>query len=352
MKVGIIGLPNVGKSTLFTALTKKQVDASNYPFCTIDPNIGCVSVPDQRLQQLTKIDHPDKIVPTIIEFVDIAGLVKGAHKGEGLGNKFLSNIKEVDAIVHVVREFENKNITHVHGKIDPQDDIEIVELELILADLEIISKQCKQAQKNSKSGDKEQILRASVLEKIEQALEKNQLAKTVDLTQKEKNSIKDLQLLTNKPILYVLNINEDQIGKKINCPKNPCVPICAKLESELAQLPSQEVQEYLQEYNLKETGLNKFIQTSYQLLDLITFFTSGPKETHAWTIKKGANAQQAAGKIHSDFYKNFIRAEIISYQDYIKSNGELKAKEKGLMRIEGKECIVQDGDVIYFRIGN
>lgn len=348
-KVGIVGLPNVGKSTLFKALTRKQVDCSNYPFCTISPNIGVVAIPDSRLQKLAEISKSEKVVPTTIEFVDIAGLVRGAHKGEGLGNQFLSHIREVDAICEVVRVFEDKNVVHVSGKIDPKDDIEIINLELIFADLQMIEKRLEPALSQSKSGDKEKIAFANLLKKLKNNLLKNIPARKIEFNKEEKMFLKELQLLTVKPILYILNTNEKEQKNLPNI--QPSISICAKIESELAELPENEAKILMKEYGMQESGLDKLIKVSYKLLNLITFLTSGPKETRAWTIEKNTKTPQAAGKIHSDFEKNFIRAEVIKYENFIKY-GEVNAKEKGLMRIEGKNYLVQDGDVIYFRVGS
>lgn len=347
-KIGIVGLPNVGKSTLFKALTKKQVDCANYPFCTIDPNVGVVAVPDERLQKLDQISKSAKIVPTTVEFVDIAGLVRGAHKGEGLGNKFLSHIKEVDAICEVVRVFEDKNIIHVSGKIDPKDDVETINLELIFADLQQIGKRLESAKSQAKSGDKEKIAMANLLEKIKNNLEKNISARDINFTDEEKPRLKELQLLTIKPILYVLNTSESAQKDLPNI--QPSIAISAKIESELAELPDTEAKTLMKEYGMQESGLNKLIKASYKLLNLITFLTTGPDETRAWTVCASTKAPRAAGVIHSDFETNFIRAEIIKYEDFIKYN-EAGAKEKGLMRIEGKDYVIQDGDVVYFRIG-
>jgi len=346
-KIGIVGLPNVGKSTLFKALTKKQVDCANYPFCTIDPNVGVVAVPDERLEKLSQISKSKKIVPTTIEFVDIAGLVRGAHKGEGLGNKFLSHIKEVKAICEVVRVFEDKNIVHVSGKIDPKNDIETINLELICSDLQQIEKRYDAARSQAKSGDKEKIIWLNFLEKLKNGLSRNITARNIEFTKEEKKFLKELQLLTVKPILYVLNTAENQK----NLPNiKPSIAISAKIESELAELPDKEAKTLMKEYGMQESGLDKLIKASYKLLNLITFLTTGPDETRAWTVSNGTKAPQAAGVIHSDFEKNFIRAEIIKYENFVKY-GEAGAKEKGLMRIEGKDYIMQDGDVVYFRIG-
>lgn len=346
-KIGIIGLPNVGKSTLFKALTRKQVDCANYPFCTINPNVGVVAVPDERLQKLAQISKSKKIVPTTIEFVDIAGLVRGAHEGKGLGNKFLSHIKEVDAICEVIRVFEDKNVVHVSGKIDPKDDMETINLELIYADLQQIEKRQGAAHSQAKSGDKEKIAFANFLEKLKNNLSKNIPARDIEFTKEEKRFLKELQLLTVKPILYVLNTSENQK----NLPDiKPSISISAKIESELAELPTKEAKILMKEYGMQESGLDKLIKASYKLLNLITFLTSGPKESRAWTVGANTKAPQAAGVIHSDFEKNFIRAEVIKYEDFIKY-GEKGCKEKGLLRIEGKDYVIQDGDVIYFRVG-
>ena len=353
MKIGIIGLPNVGKSTLFKALTKKPINISNYPFCTIDPNIGLVNVPDERLIALAQISQSAKVVPTTIEFVDIAGLVKNAHKGEGLGNQFLSHIREVDAIVQVVRNFSDSKITHVENEINPKNDIEIINLELVMADLNTITKRIADIQGKAHSGDKKLIKILNTCEKIKTALDNGQLSSTVELSTEEQKLIKDLNLLTQKPILYVLNIDEKNINKKnpnseFRIPNSDTIPISAKIESELTELPKNEAKEYMQELGLKTSGLNRLIAASYKLLNLITFFTSGPKETHAWTVKKNTKAPQAAGKIHTDFEQGFIKAEIINWQNFVKINGEHNAKKKGLMRLEGKNYIIQDGDVCYF----
>ncbi len=357
--IGIVGLPNVGKSTLFKALTKKQVDASNYPFCTIEPNVGVVTVPDERLDALSKIHKSEKTIYTTIEFLDIAGLVKGASKGEGLGNKFLSNIREVDAILQVVRRFNDPNVTHVHGEINPQSDQEVINLELIMADLEIINKLLDKINSQLKGPhDKEVDKLKTVLDKIKNTLENNKLAIETDLNIEEKKLIKSYSLLTIKPMLYVYNVDENEINDKAE----NGLTICAKLESELAELSPQngipsagegnDLQEYMNELGIQNTGLNKLIKESYKALDLITFLTSGPKESRAWTIKKGAKAPQAAGKIHTDFEEGFIRAEVINWKNLLDAGGEVQAKEKGLIRLEGKDYITQDGDVMVFRFAN
>ena len=345
MQVGIVGLPNVGKSTLFKALTKKAVDASNYPFCTIDPNVGVVAVPDERLDKLAQISQSKEIIPTSIEFVDIAGLVRNAHKGEGLGNQFLAHIREVDAIVEVLRDFVDKNITHVEGEVNPERDKDIIHLELVMADLQTVEKRLISVEKETKSGDKKMLNLLNLLNKLKNYLADGKMASQCELNAEEKMLIKALNLLTIKPVIYVMNINQRQEIRD----KENFIYIDAKLESELAELSADEAKEYLRELGVQKSGLDKLIVASYNKLDLITFFTSGAKETRAWTVRRGANAPQAAGRIHTDFAKGFIRAEVISYSDYISVGGELAAKEKGLMRVEGKEYVVQDGDVIYFR---
>ena len=351
--IGIVGLPNVGKSTLFKALTKKQVDASNYPFCTIDPNVGVVEVPDQRLEQLTNISKSEKSTPTTIEFYDIAGLVKNAHKGEGLGNQFLSHIREVDAICHVVRNFHDKNVTHVEGEINPKNDQDVIILELIFADLSSINKQLERLEKEERCGlnkDDEKYL--NVLRKTKAGLENETMIFDQKLENKELEPIKHLNLLTAKPMLYVYNIDESEITAPVtnnNENGTHILQISAKIESEIAELSKEEAKTYMQELGLEQSGLDQLITASYKLLNLITFFTSGPTETRAWTVEAGAKAPKAAGRIHTDFEKGFIRAEVINWQEFVNSNGEVGAKEKGLMHLEGKEYAVQDGDVIYFR---
>jgi len=342
--IGIVGLPNVGKSTLFKALTKKQVDASNYPFCTIDPNVGTVAVPDARLDQLTQVSKSGKTVPTTIEFVDIAGLVKDAHKGEGLGNQFLSHIRKVDAIAQVVRNFSDPNVVHVEGKVNPQSDRETINLELIFADLETLEKRQEKLTRLTHGQDKEAIKTLAVVNQIKQALEQGQLATTVSLTAEEELLIKDLNLLTKKPMLYVLNVDEDKVYQE-----SDYIPISAKIEAEISELPDEEAKEYLKSLGLESSGLDKLIQAAYKLLNLVTFFTSGEMESKAWTVKQGSKAPQAAGVIHTDFEKGFIRAEIINWKNLVDCGGELPAKEKGLIRLEGKEYVIQDGDVVHFR---
>ena len=352
--VGIVGLPNVGKSTLFKALTKKEIDISNYPFCTIDPNVGIVKVPDERLQKLADFSKSKKIIPTAIEFVDIAGLVKDAHKGEGLGNKFLANIREVDMIVHIVRGFSNENIIHVDGKIDPNDDIETINLELILADLETINKSLLKIQKDVRAGKKEAIKLQAVLEKYKLTLESEKFANSVELNENEKKSIKGLQLLTNKPILYVVNVSEEQ---KIDEDKllpgiksKLFIPI--KFEFDLMDLSKEEVQEFKKETALDKnvSTLDDLIKKCYDLLGLITFLTTGEDETRAWTVKKDSTAPQAGNAIHGDFEEKFIRASVINWQKLLNTGSWQNAIEKGLLRTEGKEYIVQDGDVVEFKI--
>jgi len=352
--VGIVGLPNVGKSTLFKALTKKEIDISNYPFCTIDPNVGIVKVPDERLEKLADFSKSAKIIPTAIEFVDIAGLVKDAHKGEGLGNKFLANIREVDMIVHIVRGFEDGEITHVNNKISPQDDLETINTELILADIETVDKRLVKTEKEARSGDKEAILFKSVLEKYKAVLENEQMANTVELDKNEKIASKGFQLLTSKPILYAVNVNENQeINKDEILPEienKIFLPI--KFEMDLSELSKEEVLEFRKETNLDKniSGLDKLIMKCYTLLNLMTFLTTGKDETRAWTVKKNSTAPQAGRAIHGDFEEKFIKASIINWQELLNSESWHNAIEKGALRTEGKEYVVQDGDVIEFKI--
>ncbi len=346
--LGIVGLPNVGKSTLFQALTRNKVEASNYPFCTIDPNVGVVPVPDPRLEKLAEISKSAKIIPTTIEFVDIAGLVKGASEGEGLGNKFLSHIREVDAIVQVVRRFKDTNVTHVHGEINPDYDKQIINLELILADLDTVSKHLSKVIAKMKGSydkilDKEKV----ILEKCQETLEKNELLNTLDLEPEEKKILHQLNLLTTKPFIYLYNIDENDIGKDIGLPDGS-IAICAKTEAELADLEEGEAKEYLKELGIEKSGLESLIVASYKLLNLITFITTGPEETRAWTVTDGAKAPQAAGVIHTDFEAGFIRAEIINWQTLLDDGGWNQGKEAGHMRMEGKEYIIKDGDTVHF----
>ena len=360
MKMGIVGLPNVGKSTLFNAITKAGAECANYPFCTIEPNVGVVAVPDERLEKLAEIYHPQKVTPAVIEFVDIAGLVKGASHGEGLGNKFLSHIREVDSIVEVVRCFENTNIVHVDGSINPIRDIETINLELVFADIETVEKRIDNAKKKVKADKKYQI-EVDVFEKIKQALDNGKPARSVILNEEEQTLVKDAFLLTMKPILYVANIAETQIDNAfedenvkqvVEYAKQEhaeVIPLCVKIEEELATLDGKEEKEMLEALGLKESGLDKVIKASYDLLGLMSFLTAGEPEVRAWTIKKGTKAPQAAGKIHTDIERGFIRAEIVSYDDLVKEGSIANVKEKGLMRSEGKDYVMQDGDVVLFR---
>ncbi len=354
LKIGIVGLPNVGKSTLFQAITKKQVDCANYPFCTIEPNVGVVAVPDGRLGALAEVSRSEKTVPAVIEFVDIAGLVRGASKGEGLGNQFLANIREVDAVAHVVRCFENKDVLHVHDKVDPKSDIEIINLELIYADMATVEKRIEGARRQLKGGkDREAEILLGALEKTFSALQSEKLAKDVEFTDDERLAMKDTQLLTLKPMLYVLNVDEAQLQSGFRLPflrPEGQLPISVKIESEIAVLPSEEAKEFMSTYGMTESGLDRLIKAAFALLGLQTFLTSGPTETKAWTIRQGTKAPQAAGVIHTDFEKNFIRAEIIDWKDFVEL-GEGGAREKGKLRTEGKDYVMRDGDVAHFRIG-
>jgi len=346
--LGIVGLPNVGKSTIFQALTKNKVEAANYPFCTIDPNVGIVTVPDKRLDQLAKMSKSEKIIPTAIEFVDIAGLVSGASKGEGLGNKFLSHIREVDAIVQVIRNFEDDDIIHVNGKINPEDDKDVINLELILSDLDTLVKHLNKVINKMKGPyDKTLDKEKKVLEKARVLLEDNKLLNNTGWEEEEFKVLKQLNLLSIKPIIYLYNISEDDINKELNLPENT-ISICAKLESDLADLSEKETKEYLKELGIKKTGLDNLITKSYDLLNLITFITTGPEETKAWTTKKETKAPQAAGVIHTDFEKGFIRAEVINWKELLESKSWNNAKDKGLIKMEGKEYIIKDGDTVHF----
>ena len=358
IKCGIVGLPNVGKSTLFNALTAAEIPAENYPFCTIEPNVGVVTVPDPRLEQLAAIVSPEKVIPTTMEFVDIAGLVAGAAQGEGLGNKFLANIRETHAIAHVVRCFENDDVTHVAGQVNPVDDAETINTELTLADLEQVERGWQKAAKQAKANDKAAIYRRDLLETVRDHLGEGKPVRTLDLDDNAVAELRDLQLLTSKPVMYIANVNDDGFEN------NPLldtlravateegasvVPVCAAIEAEIAVLDPDDQKAFLDDLGFDEPGLNRVIRAGYTLLGLNTYFTAGPKEVRAWTFPAGATAPQAAGEIHTDFEKGFIRAEVISFADYVDGNGEQGAKEAGKLRLEGKEYLVQEGDVMHFR---
>jgi GTP-binding protein YchF len=357
-KCGIVGLPNVGKSTLFNALTKAGIQAENYPFCTIEPNVGMVFVPDPRLDKLAEIVKPQRVVPTSMEFVDIAGLVAGASKGEGLGNKFLANIRETDAIAHVVRCFDNDDVVHVEGKVDPISDIEVIDTELALADLESVEKAVDKTGRVAKSGDKAAKTKLELLQRVAAQLNEAKPVRSMGLSEEELKSLYDLHLLTVKPVMYIANVSDDgfennpyldAVRKRAETENASVVPVCAAIEEELIELDANEAKEFLQELGQDEPGLNRVIRAGYALLGLQTYFTAGVKEVRAWTVAIGATAPKAAAVIHTDFEKGFIRAETIAYEDFVKYNGEQGAKEAGKLRVEGKDYVVQDGDVLHFR---
>ncbi len=362
LQIAIVGLPNVGKSTLFNALTRSNAaQAANYPFCTIDPNVGIVEVPDARMKALAAVCHPQKIIPAIVEFVDIAGLVKGASQGEGLGNQFLSHIRECHAIAQVVRHFKDSNVTHVHNSVDPKRDREIIESELILADLQTLEKRMAKSAGEARSGGKEKVAYHALLERLKPELESGKLGIQMDTTPEEKEMLRDLHLLTMKPFMILVNVGEDEIGTvteeqlRKDLDLNPAakvIAISAKVEADLVSFSEEDAAELLKELGLKESGLHHVIREAYELLGLQTYFTAGEKELRAWTVRKGALAPEAAGVIHTDFEKGFIRAEVIGWKDYVDCGGESKAREKGLLRLEGKEYAVRDGDVMHFRFSS